>query len=97
MHLTRAQLLVEELGEVLGAMANEDLENLLKELCDMQYVVDGGFLDHGLDRLKEEAFDRVHISNMSKLDDDGRPQFTEGGRVKKGDNYVKADLSDLFE
>jgi hypothetical protein len=42
-----------------------------------------------------EAFKRVYISNMSKLDDDGRPVRDEAGRILKGPNYVPPNLEDL--
>lgn len=45
--------------------------------------------------VQEEAFRRVHESNMSKLGDDGKPVYREDGKVLKGPNYKKPDLSDL--
>jgi hypothetical protein len=42
-----------------------------------------------------EAFARVHQSNMSKLDDDGKPIKREDGKIMKGPNYMPPDLSDL--
>lgn len=44
-----------------------------------------------------EAFRRVHASNMSKLDDNGKPIFREDGKVMKGPNYKKPYLTDLLE
>ena len=44
-----------------------------------------------------EAFDRVHQSNMSKLGADGKPIYREDGKVLKGPNYKKPDLSDLMD
>lgn len=66
--------------------------NLLKELCDLQYVLDGFFAAFGLD--KATAFDRVHQSNMSKLVD-GAPLRRADGKVMKGPNYQPADLRDI--
>lgn len=43
----------------------------------------------------QEAFRRVHASNMSKLGDDGNPVRREDGKIAKGPNYVPADLTDL--
>ena len=67
----------------------------LKELADLVYVCYqyaenmGWFLD--------EALNRVHESNMSKLDEDGKPIYREkDGRVLKGPNYRPPDLSDLI-
>ena len=69
-------------------------EECLKELADLVYVCYqyaenmGWFLD--------EALDRVHKSNMSKLDEDGKPIYREDGKVLKGPNYKPPNLEDLF-
>ena len=70
--------------------------NMLKELADVQVVVSGTSV--ALKPLKklEEAFKRVHKSNMSKLDTSGRPIYREDGKILKGPNYHKPDLSDLI-
>jgi len=66
----------------------------LKELADLVYVCYqyaenmGWFLD--------EALDRVHKSNMSKLDEEGKPIYREDGKVLKGPNYKPPNLEDLF-
>ena len=68
-------------------------EEALKELADLVYVCYqyaenmGWFLD--------EALNRVHISNMSKLGDDGKPIYREDGKVLKGPNYKPPNLEDL--
>ena len=93
-------LIVEEFEEFLDADADmfragsPPKEATLKELADLVYVCyqyaenQGWFLD--------EALDRVHKSNMSKLDEDGKPIYREDGKVLKGPNYKPPDLSDLF-
>ena len=93
-------LIVEEFEEFLDADADmfragsPPKEAALKELADLVYVCyqyaenQGWFLD--------EALDRVHKSNMSKLDEDGKPIYREDGKVLKGPNYKPPDLSDLF-
>ena len=69
-------------------------EECLKELADLVYVCYqyaenmGWFLD--------EALDRVHKSNMSKLGEDGKPIYREDGKVLKGPNYQPPDLSDII-
>ena len=66
----------------------------LKELADLVYVCYqyaenmGWFLD--------EALDRVHASNMSKLGEDGRPIYRDDGKVLKGPNYKPPTLTDLI-
>jgi len=93
-------LIVEEFKEFLEAEGmmfrhgSNVQQEALKELADLVYVCyqyaenQGWFLD--------EALDRVHKSNMSKLDEDGKPIYREDGKVLKGPNYKPPDLSDLF-
>ena len=93
-------LIVEEFKEFLEAEGflfmhgKNHQEEALKELADLVYVCYqyaenmGWFLD--------EALDRVHKSNMSKLDDDGNPVYREDGKVLKGPNYKPPTLEDLF-
>lgn len=68
---------------------------LLKELCDLQYVLSGFAVTFGLPF--DEAFRRVHESNMSKLGPDGKPVYREDGKVMKGPNYKEPNLTDLVE
>ena len=66
----------------------------LKELADLVYVCYqyAANMDWDLDK----ALDRIHKSNMSKLDEDGKPIYREDGKVLKGPNYKPPDLSDLI-
>ena len=94
------KLIVEEFKEFLEAEGmlfmhgRNHQEHALKELADLVYVCYqyaenmGWFLD--------EALDRVHKSNMSKLDEDGNPIYREDGKVLKGPNYKPPNLSDLI-
>jgi predicted HAD superfamily Cof-like phosphohydrolase len=68
-------------------------EHLLKELIDLQYIVVGVFDSFGVDM--DEAFRRVHASNMSKLGDDDKPVYRDDGKVMKGPNYTPPTLTDL--
>ena len=72
----------------------DNLENLLKELTDLQYVVSGFAVVFGLPL--QVAFNRVHQSNMSKLGDDGKPIKRDDGKVLKGPNYKEPNLKDLI-
>lgn len=69
--------------------------NMLKEMADVQVVLSGTSVAVKPLRELEEAFKRVHSSNMSKLDEHGKPIYREDGKVLKGPNYFKPDLSDL--
>lgn len=86
----RLNLLEEEFNEVEEAVTKE---NLLKELCDLLYVVYGYAATFGWDI--DTAFNRVHASNMSKLGEDGKPIFREDGKVLKGPNYKAPSMEGL--
>ena len=68
-------------------------ENMCKEMADVQYALSGMAVSFGLPL--EQAFDATHDSNMSKLGPDGKPIYREDGKITKGPNYHKPDLSDL--
>lgn len=111
------KLINEEADEVLKAG-----EELLKECCDLVYVMHGlnnldqrtnlspelshklGFalelmslmIDYLPEGGFEDGFTRVHLSNMSKLGEDGKPIRREDGKVLKGPNYAPPILSDLI-
>jgi predicted HAD superfamily Cof-like phosphohydrolase len=88
---TAAGLIEEEYTEWWNAYASPAEE--LKELADLVYVIYGYANVRGWNL--DEALRRVHVSNMSKLGDDGRPLFRADGKVMKGPNYKKPDLGDL--
>ena len=93
------KIIVEEFKEFLEAegmlfMKSPDhQEHALKELADLVYVCYQYAENMGW--LLDEALNRVHESNMSKLDEDGNPIYREDGKVLKGPNYKPPDLSDL--
>jgi len=96
---TQRTLIVEEFKEFLEAenflFRNGKVfhEEALKELADLVYVCYQYATNIGWDL--DEALDRVHESNMSKLDEDGRPIYRSDGKVLKGPNYKPPNLSDL--
>ena len=93
----RVNLIAEELEELQQAIADNDPLEVLDALIDLQYVLDGAFLSFGLHDVKDEAFNEVHRSNMSKLGADGKPIRRESdGKVMKGPNYFKPDLSQFI-
>lgn len=93
----REKLIKEETKEVFEAIEKKDLPNLLKEYCDLLYVVYGGIIEHGLENLIEESFQMVQDSNMSKLDNNGNPIFREDGKLLKGPNYKAPDMGVFFK
>ena len=90
----RARLMEEEVKEWKEAATyNMDSPFRAKELTDILYVVFGTIITEGLQDYIEQAFDAVHASNMSKVDDNGNPIKRADGKVLKGPNYKEPDLS----
>jgi len=89
----RKNLIKEEVEEVFEAIKESNEAHVLKELVDVVVVCVGMADTYGWDF--DTAFKRVHESNMSKLDDDGKPIYREDGKVIKSKNYKAPYLSDL--
>ena len=87
----RIDLIKEELNELTEAMKNKDLLEVADALTDILYVTYGAGHAFGIDL--DKCFEEVQNSNMSKLDDNGKPVYNESGKVMKGPNYFKPDLS----
>ena len=87
----RLDLIKEELSELTDAMNNKDLLEVADALTDILYVTYGAGHAFGIDL--DKCFDEVQNSNMSKLDENGKPIYDENGKVMKGPNYFKPDLS----
>ena len=86
----RLDLIKEELSELTEAMNNKDLLEVADALTDILYVTYGAGHAFGINL--DKCFEEVQNSNMSKLDDDGKPIYNEHGKVMKGPNYFKPDL-----
>jgi predicted HAD superfamily Cof-like phosphohydrolase len=87
----RIDLIKEELNELQEAMKNNDLLEVADALTDILYVTYGAGHAFGIDL--DKCFDEVQNSNMSKLGENGDPIYSESGKVMKGPNYFKPDLS----
>ena len=87
----RIDLIYEELEELTEAMNNMGLLEVADALTDILYVTYGAGHAFGIDL--DKCFDEVQNSNMSKLDENGKPIYNESGKVMKGPNYFKPDLS----
>ena len=87
----RIDLITEELNELQEAMKNNDLLEVADALTDILYVTYGAGHAFGVDL--DKCFDEVQNSNMSKLDENGNPIYNDSGKVMKGPNYFKPDLS----
>ena len=87
----RIDLIKEELDELQEAMKNNDLLEVADALTDILYVTYGAGHAFGIDL--DMCFHEVQNSNMSKLGENGEPIYNESGKVMKGPNYFKPDLS----
>ena len=94
-------IIVEEFKEFLEAEGmlfmhgRNHQTDALKELADLVYVCYQ--YAENMSWNLDEAMNRVHESNMSKLDEDGKPIYRDDGKVLKGPNYKQPDLSDLVK
>ena len=87
----RINLVNEEFQEFKEAIDKKDLKEVADALTDILYVVYGAGHAFGINL--DKCFDEVQRSNMSKLGNDGKPIYNENGKVMKGPNYFKPDLS----
>ena len=87
----RYNLIKEELDEFEQALKDKDLKEVADALTDILYVTYGAGHSFGINL--DKCFAEVQNSNMSKLGTDGKPIYNEAGKVMKGPNYYKPDLS----
>ena len=93
----RFNLMKEENEEYLEAAKDGDLIEVGDALGDMLYILCGTIIAHGFQDKMEAIFDEIQRSNMSKLDENGKPIYREDGKVMKGPNYFKPNLKKIIE
>ena len=91
----RYDLIREELEELGQAIKNKDIKEVADALTDILYVTYGAGHAFGIDL--DKCFEEVQSSNMSKLDANGKPIYNKNGKVMKGPNYFKPDLSKFIK
>ncbi len=91
----RLDLIKEELDELKKAINNNDLLEVADALTDILYVTYGAGHAFGIDL--DSCFQEVQNSNMSKLGEGGKPIYNDAGKVMKGPNYFKPDLSKFIK
>ena len=94
-NILRYNLIKEELDEFKKALDNNDLLEVADALTDILYVTYGAGHAFGINL--DACFEEVQNSNMSKLGKDGKPIFNENGKVMKGPNYFKPNLSQFLK
>jgi len=90
----RYDLIREELEELGQAIKDKNIKEVADALTDILYVTYGAGHAFGIDL--DKCFEEVQSSNMSKLGANGKPIYNENGKVMKGPNYFKPDLSKVI-
>jgi predicted HAD superfamily Cof-like phosphohydrolase len=93
----RHRLMQEENDEYLEACEKGDLTLIADALGDKMYILFGSIIAHGLQYKIEEIFHEIHRSNMSKLDEGGKPIYREDGKILKSNNYFLPDIKKVLE
>ena len=91
----RVDLIEEELIELKEAIKNNDIVEVADALTDILYVTYGAGHSFGVDL--DKCFNEVQNSNMSKLDENGKPIYNESGKVMKGPNYFPPNLKKIID
>ncbi len=95
--MLRYNLLKEENEEYLEACKEGNIVEIADALGDILYILCGTILKHGLQDKIEEVFKEIQASNMSKLDENGKPIYREDGKVLKGSLYFKPNIAKILE
>ena len=96
----RIDLIHEEFDELKQAIYSDEARNegtlvaIADALTDILYVTYGMAHSFGIDI--DESFRTEHVSNMSKLDEDGKPIYRDDGKVLKGPNYRPPNLKEIM-
>jgi predicted HAD superfamily Cof-like phosphohydrolase len=93
----RHRLMEEENNEYLEAAKNGDLIEVADALGDQLYILCGTILKHGLQHKIEEIFFEIQNSNMSKLDENGKPIYREDGKILKSELYFKPNIEKILK
>jgi predicted HAD superfamily Cof-like phosphohydrolase len=93
----RYNLIKEENEEYLEACKNGDIIEIADALGDQLYILFGTILKHGLQHKIEEVYDEIHRSNMSKLDEKGKPIYREDGKILKSNLYFKPNIKSVLD
>lgn len=91
----RLALIEEELDELTNALYNDDLVETADALGDLIYVVVGTAVASGIDL--DPVLDEIQISNMSKIDVDGKVHYHPNGKVKKPEHWQAPDIAGVIE
>lgn len=91
----RNRLLDEEVVELFEASINKDIVEVADAITDCFYILIGTAIEYGIADKLPQLFHEVHRSNMSKLDECGKPIYREDGKVLKSSNYKSPNIVDI--
>lgn len=91
----RIELIEEELQELKDAVNTKNTIEIADALTDLLYVVYGAGHTYGINL--DKTFKEVHLSNMSKLGEDGKPIYREDGKVLKGPKFFEPRLEEIIK
>ncbi|MDZ4822008.1 MAG: nucleoside triphosphate pyrophosphohydrolase family protein [Flavobacteriales bacterium] len=94
--MLRYNLMKEENEEYLEAVQRGDIVEIADALGDILYILCGTINAHGLQQKIAEVFEEIQRSNMSKLDENGKPIYREDGKVMKGAGYFRPDVKGVL-
>ena len=92
----RYNLMKEENEEYLEAAQSNNIVEIADALGDQLYILCGTLLKHGLQYKIEEIFFEIQRSNMSKLDENGKPIYSEDGKLLKSNLYFKPNIEKIL-
>lgn len=90
----RLALIKEEFKELRVAVRNDDLVEIADALGDLEYVINGMAIEYGINL--PAVVEEIHRSNMTKLQADGTVRYRSDGKVQKGENYERPNLSKVL-
>lgn len=94
--MLRYKLMKEENEEYLEAASKNDPVEIADALGDMLYILLGTAIEHGMQDYLADVFEEIHSSNMSKMDENGKPVRREDGKILKGPNYHRPNLQPIL-
>lgn len=95
--LMRDNILIEEVKELYAAGVKKDILEVADAICDVLYVAIGTAIEFGLHEKLDTLFDEVHRSNMSKLDESGKPIVRGDGKILKSKLFSPPDLKTIID
>ncbi len=92
----RHALMAEENDEYIQACLDNDNVGIADALGDKLYILLGTIISHGLQDKIQDIFLEIHRSNMTKLDENGKPLYGANGKVKKSHLYEEPKLEEIL-